>query len=78
MEITPNGKSTIEESFVTKLAQQIIQQNTQSDFTGSPTPTNEYSFDAYRISGYENHFGPDQRYIKPQDKTKAFQIVLGG
>jgi len=78
MEIQPNGRSPLENSFMTVFAQQLMLQNTQSDFSGSPQPTPEFSFDGYRIAGFENHFGPEQRYIKPEDKTKAFQIVLAG
>ena len=78
MEIQPNGKSPFENSFITAFAQQIINQNTQSELEGSPMPNEVYNFDAYKIAGFENHFGPQKRYIKPEDKTKAFQIVLSG
>lgn len=77
MQIQPNGKSPIEDSFVTRLAQNMLEiQSTQSEIMGSPTPTEEFNFDGFKIAGYDKHFGHNLRYIKPEDKGKAFQIVL--
>jgi hypothetical protein len=84
-EIIPSGKNltsgrwTIEDSsFLTKMAQDILDSQPQQNMgiEGSPVPTEKFPFDAFRISGYDSTFGPNLRYIKNEDKTKAFQIVL--
>jgi hypothetical protein len=73
MEILPQGSNIFTDSFLTKLAQTL---STQSEIDGKPEPDEEYSFDGFKIAGYETKFGLEKRYIKPEDTNKAFQIVL--
>jgi hypothetical protein len=83
-EIIPAGKNltsgrwTIEDSsFITKMAQDMLQNApAQAGIEGSPMPTEIFSFDGAKIGGFMQHFGQNLRYIRPEDKTKAFQIVL--
>jgi hypothetical protein len=72
--IQPTGKTPEENSFVTRMAQQMMQ-TPPEDLIGSPTPTQEYNFDAFKIAGFNDE---SRRFIKPEDKMKAFTIVLRG
>jgi hypothetical protein len=84
-EIIPSGKNltsgrwTIEDSsFLTKMAQDLLDNQPQQNIgiEGSPMPTEIFSFDSWKIGGCASKFGSNLRYIRPEDKQKAFQIVL--
>ena len=70
-EIIPNGSHLFTQSFTQKMAQNIVQ-----DFEGRSMPDDEFSFDGWKISGFEDTFGGDKRWIRPQDKNLVFQIIL--
>jgi hypothetical protein len=70
-EIIPNGSNIFTQSFLLKMAQDLV-----PDFEGRSEPDGEFNFDGYKIAGFEKAFGLDRRYIRSEDKNKVFQIVL--
>ena len=72
MEIIPNGATPFTQSFVTEMARNM----NDTQFDGKPTPDDTYSFDGYKVAGFEKHFPSDKRYIKPEDKNRAFAMIL--
>ena len=74
--IQPCGGNSYNESFVTKMAQTILEnQSTQSEIKTSNVQTKEYSLPVDKIAGLTEILG-EGKYIKPEDKNKAFQQIL--
>jgi len=72
-EILPVGSNLFTSSFTLRMAQSVVE-----DFVGRPVPDSEYSFDGFKISGFEDMFGSERRYVRPVDKEKIFDLILGG
>jgi hypothetical protein len=70
-EIVPNGTNIFTQSFTMKFAQDLSQ-----GFEGRSSLDEEYNFDGFKISGFEDAFGAQKRYIKPSDKNLVFRLIL--
>jgi hypothetical protein len=71
--IQPCGGNSTTESFITKMAQTILEK--QSDIQTSDTRTEEYNMPVDKIAGLSAILG-EGKYIREIDSAKAFQMVL--
>ena len=71
MEITPIGGTANTQSFTLKMAQDMMQSNIET----SDTQSEEFSMPASKIAGLEEVVGAG-KFIRPQDKALAFNLVL--
>jgi len=70
-EIIPLGSNLFTQSFTRRFSSRIA-----DELDGRSIPDSEYSFDGFRISGFSDVFGDERRYIRPSDKSLAFQFIL--
>lgn len=73
--IQPCGGNSATESFITKMAQSILEN--QSDIQTSDIRTEEYNMPVDKIAGL-SEIRPDLqgKYIRSSDSAKAFSLVL--
>ena len=73
--IQPCGSSG-EESFITKMAQSILEnQSTQSGIETNDKETEEFNMPVEKIAGLSEILG-EGKYIRSSDSAKAFSLVL--
>ena len=76
LEIHPIGGNNNLTSFVTRMAQILLEkQSSQLDIPTSDVRTEEFSMPVERVGGLSEILG-EGKFIKPSDSGKAFQMVL--
>ena len=74
--IQPCGGNSATESFITKMAQSILEnQSTQSGVETSDKETEEFNMPVEKIAGLSEILG-EGKYIRSSDSAKAFSLVL--
>lgn len=74
--IQPCGGNSATESFITKMAQSILEnQSTQSELETSDKRTEEFNMPVENIAGLGEILG-EGKYIRSSDSAKAFSLVL--